>query len=529
MQLDDDPESAASGSSRVRGRIGRSAAPLATRPIYSRPMRRVVWGLVGLVVALALAGPASAAKTYNDPWLEGDLAQIRVPGALDILARTPQHVIVGDVDSGARLSDPDLAPHLMRMPAPFTCKDWYGPGPSHAADPANGDFGCDFVGEGQEDIPTSIPDGQPNDPYGHGTGTAAIIAAVPNNGIEGAGVAPNARVLPIRACYGGNPDCYNEPALSGFEYGIAMGATVFNASWPPENEFEELGGGSYIHKNGNVLFVFAIGGTDQNEDPYNLCTDKLAYPNVLCVGLAEPDDSAGTVNAQESTDVSAPGYAGVPTADGSRGEFGYTSGATAHVTGAAALLRGIAPALSAPQIAQVLVSTSRKLPGYETANKADGIIDVEAAVRAVQSMEGLTTPAPGQGAAADSPDPFAAQSSGGGGGSTSGASGGTPKPAPAKPSQPKASLALVGKLPATLAAGADLKLHLKVSGPAATVTATLAHGKKKLAKATHRHASGPVTLKLQLSRKAKRGPAKLTVRIGGAKPLVRSITVTKPH
>ena len=130
--------------------------------------------LIATIVALALAGPAQAAKTYNDPWLEGDLQQMRVPDALDILARTPQHVVVGDVDSGAFLSDPDLAPHLMRMPAPFLCADQYGPGPSYAADPSR-DFGCDFIGGGDEAIPTTIPDGDPADPFDEGPQRAQII------------------------------------------------------------------------------------------------------------------------------------------------------------------------------------------------------------------------------------------------------------------------------------------------------------------------------------------------------------------
>ncbi len=309
--------------------------------------------LLGLTVWLAAVSPALAAKTYNDPWLEGDLEQIRVPEALDILARTPQHVVVGDVDSGARLSDPDLAPHLLRMSSPYECRSEYGEAPSYLADPANGDFGCDFVGGGDENEPTTIPDGDPSDPYGHGTGTAAIIAAVPNNGIEGAGVAPNARVLPVRACYGGNPDCYSEPALDGLAYSVEMGASVINASWPPgdedfSDEFRE-----FIHDHPGVLFDFAIGGSGQNDDPFTVCTDKGEYPNVLCVGLANADDTPGTTDADETTDVSAPGYAGVPSASGTRAEFSYTSGATAHVTGAAALLRGIAPSLSASAIAEV--------------------------------------------------------------------------------------------------------------------------------------------------------------------------------
>jgi hypothetical protein len=474
--------------------------------------------LIGVIVSLALVSPAQAAKTYNDPWLEGDLQQIRVPDALDILARTPQHVIVGDIDSGALLSDPDLAPHLMRMSTPYTCVDQYGPGPSYVADPARGDFGCDFIGNGQEAIPSTIPDGDPADPFGHGTGSAAIIGAVPNNGIGGAGVAPNARVLPVRACYGGNPDCYNEPALAGLSYAIAMGASVINASWPPENDYSPAFR-SFIQSQSNVLFVFAIGGSDQNAAPYTLCTDRATYPNVICVGLANPDDSAGTVNAETTTDVSAPGYAGVPSAIGARSEFGYTSGATAHVTGAAALLRGLAPNLSPSTIRQVLVSTSRPVAGYQTANRAQGIIDVAAAVRSVQQMEGLTTPAPGNGAPVDSPDPFAGQATAGNG-----------PPAPVNPAvganKPQPRLAFRGKLPQSVAAGATLKLRLQVAGAAATVTATLSHGKATLAKATRRHASGNVTLKLHLSRKAKRGAARLAVQIGDAKPLVQTITVT---
>lgn len=479
--------------------------------------------LAAAIVALALAGPAQAAKTYNDPWLEGDLQQIRVPAALDILARTPQHVVVGDVDSGALLTDPDLAPHLLRMPSPYTCDSEYGPGASYAADPSK-DFGCDFVGSGDENAVTTFPDGDPSDPFGHGTGTAAIIAAVPNNGIGGAGIAPNARVLPVRACYGGAPDCFTEPALAGLKYAVAMGASVINASWPPGDDYGPAFR-SYIQSQSNVLFVFAIGGSEQNDHPYLLCTDRATYPNVICVGLANADDSAGTVDAETSTDVSAPGYAGVPTATGARGGFGYTSGATAHVTGAAALLRGLAPNLSASTIRQVLVSTSRQVGGYQTANRANGIIDVEAAVRSVQQMEGLSTPAPGQGAPADLPDPFASQSgpSGSGGGGTGGKAGGK---AQGGGKQGKARLAFLGKLPQSVAAGSTLKFRLHVNGSAGTVKAALTHGKTTLAKATRRHASGNVTLNLHLLRKAKRGPAKLSVRIGRTKPLVRTITVT---
>ncbi len=471
-----------------------------------------------LVTGLLIAAPAQAAKTYNDPWLEGDLEQLRVPEALDILARTPDPVTVGVVDSGARLTDPDLAPHLLKMSMPYTCASEYGPGPDYAADPANGDVGCDFIGSGAEDVPSTVPDGDPTDPFGHGTGAAAVIAAVANNGVEGAGVAPNARVLPVRACYGGNPDCYNEPALDGLTYAVAMGAKIISASWPPGNDYSS-DFKAFIHDHSSVLFVFAIGGTDQNDDPYDLCTDDATYPNVICVGLVNSDDSAGTTNAEKSTDVSAPGYAGVPAADGSRSEFGYTSGATAHVSGAAAILRGLVPTLTPKQIRDVLVSTSRPHAGYATANMANGIVDVEAAVKAVQSMAGLTTPAPGSGAPADTPNPFTGSTPVATASSTATA---TPTETPAPTATPAPATATrhptvkIGTHPRRVRAGHALPLRLTVRHGPVTVTVALRRGKRLVAKARKRGARGTITLKVKVPRKARRGVLKVTVTAGSA-------------
>ncbi|MBO9533346.1 MAG: S8 family serine peptidase [Solirubrobacteraceae bacterium] len=484
-----------------------------------------------LLLTAGGAGGAQAAKAYNDPWLEGDLQQMRVPSALDILARTPQPVTVAVVDSGVRLDDPDLAPHLLRMPSAYTCSDEYGPGPSYAANPANGDFGCDFIGSGTDAGPTTVPDGSPSDPFGHGTGATAIIAAVPNNGVGGAGVAPNARVLPVRACYGGNPDCYGEPALAALTYAYAMGATIVNASWPPGNDYSS-DFRAFIASHRSMLFVFAIGGTDQNDDPYTLCTNKATFPNVICVGLANADDSAGTVNADSSTDVSAPGNAGVPSITGTRAGFGYTSGATAHVSGAAAVLRGLAPTMSSSTIRTVLTTTSRQVAGYETANKAKGIVDLEAAVREVQRLQGLTTPAAGQGAPADTPDPFA--------GSVAllptptpaaALPAATPTPTPgSKPATPLTAGLTLSAPPKTIRAGSTLTLRLRLTAKnTGTVTATLKHGKSTLAKATKKRAKGSVKLALRLPRTARRGSAVLTVRLADRKPVMRTITVNRPR
>ena len=78
------------------------------------------------------------------------------------------------------------------------------------------------------------------------------------------------------------------------------------------------------------------------------------------------------------------------------------------------------------------------------------------------------------------------------------------------------------------AAGMNQQAEVTINGNAGTVKATLTKGKNKIAKATKRKASGKFTLKLQVPRKAKRGPAKLSVKIGKTKPLVKTVTITAP-
>jgi subtilisin family serine protease len=48
-------------------------------------------------------------------------------------------------------------------------------------------------------------DDHANDDYGHGTHVAGTIAESTNNGIGGAGIAPGARIMPVKVC-GPNPN-----------------------------------------------------------------------------------------------------------------------------------------------------------------------------------------------------------------------------------------------------------------------------------------------------------------------------------
>jgi hypothetical protein len=81
----------------------------------------------------------------------------------------------------------------------------------------------------------------------HGTGVAGIIAAKANNGIGIAGVAPDARLMALRACWesgkGGAPTlCSTLTLARALQYAIDHGAQIINLSLsgPPDTLLDKL-------------------------------------------------------------------------------------------------------------------------------------------------------------------------------------------------------------------------------------------------------------------------------------------------
>ncbi|MEN0015659.1 MAG: hypothetical protein AAGC46_19985, partial [Solirubrobacteraceae bacterium] len=101
----------------------------------------------------------------------------------------------------------------------------------------------------------------------------------------------------------------------------------------------------------------------------------------------------------------------------------------------------------------------------------------------------------------------------------------TPTPVPVPVPTPSPLTVSLTKPPSSVRAGATLTLHLHVTRGSGTVAVKLSHGKTTLAKTTAKTVSGAKTVKLRVPRSAKTGKATLTVQIGTAKPVTKTITV----
>lgn len=206
---------------------------------------------------------------------------------------------------------------------------------------------------------------QSMDDNGHGTHCAGTIGAVGNNGIGVAGVNWNTHILPIKFL---NKNGSGEvaDAIESVNYAVKMGARVLNNSWGGSGPSKALKQAIEKANAANSLFVVAAGNDNFNNDEFHTYPSHFEIPNILTVAASDNlDQKAYFSNFGPLTvHVAAPGSEIFSTVPNNQYEYlSGTSMATPHVAGIAALLISIQPDLSAVEIKNRLIRTSK--PIYE--------------------------------------------------------------------------------------------------------------------------------------------------------------------
>ncbi len=295
--------------------------------------------LEGVLAALQASGGvefaepnylAALASTPNDPEYprQGNLESIQVPQTWDALP-SMQEVLVAVIDTGVDSKHPDLANSMWQNAGEIGLDINGNDKKSNGIDDDNNGYIDDWQG-------WNFVDGNnnPADDQAHGTHLTGIIAAGVNNGFGIAGIAPNARILPVKVLDKTGYGSYDQVA-EGIVYATDMGARVINLGFGGTGSSELLQNAVDYALAHNVLVV-ASAGNDGKATTYY----PGGYPGVLAVSAV--DNNGYWANFSSSGDhisLAAPGLGIYSTTPGGfyRSMSG-TSMAAAQVSGVAALL-----------------------------------------------------------------------------------------------------------------------------------------------------------------------------------------------
>ena len=229
------------------------------------------------------------------------------------------------------------------------------------------------------------------DDLGHGTHVAGIIAA-DRDGKGIFGVAYDATLLPIKVLSDGGRGSTNTLDVS-FRYAIGK-AFIVNMSLGADTAYNSTALQQAVKAG---MLIVAAAGNDAAANPgwpARFAKESWANNQIIAVGAVDANNHiAGFSNRAGDTAawfLAAPGVSILSTY--LNGQYAYMSGtsmATPVVSGAAALIKQMWPALKAEQIANILFVTATDLgaPGIDPVY-GRGLVNVE---KALQPVGALTT------------------------------------------------------------------------------------------------------------------------------------------
>ncbi len=279
----------------------------------AQPLQEFETFSAGTAAAAGSALPAASTTdaVYNDPYLglQHNFSAVAAAGA----QRTTRGdgVRIALIDAGVDAAHPDLDGRIVQQ--------------------------RDFIGAASQNVAER-----------HGTEVAGVIAAVANNKLGIVGIAPAAQLLAYRACWTlpAQPDsarCNSYTLALALGAALASDAHIINLSLggPADPLLEEL----LAHALARGTIVVGAVPPDRRLDGF-----PVGVPGVIAVASAEDvqtDAAAGVLRA--------PGRDILTLEPG--GHYDYASGsslATAHVTGALALLLALKPGERTAELAALL-------------------------------------------------------------------------------------------------------------------------------------------------------------------------------
>ena len=316
-------------------------------------------------------------NSYDDMWA---LKKIKADVAWD--TASGDGAVVAVVDSGIDYNHVDLAENVWSNTAeaagaPGADDDHNG----YIDDSRGWYFDYDIFGN-------DVSNNEVTDTDGHGTFVAGIIGAVGNNGTGIIGVAPKARIMPVKVM-SSNGYGYTEPFANGILYAAQNGADVINLSWGCSDCSKSAGNPlitDAIRIANGLGAVVVVAAGDWGSDV------KDAFPadvqDVITVSSTDGSDNLSTFsNRGFFVDVAAPGgrswnvdadalsilslrAAGTTPFGMAVGE-GYmrssgTSASAAYVSGVAALVLSANPALTREQVISIIRHSADDLVGSTT-------------------------------------------------------------------------------------------------------------------------------------------------------------------